>query len=147
MNSLPRSQTISVENPFKGILTVVGFAMHATYHMTLQATPSQLVFGRDTILPIRFEADWAYIRERKQCLIRLNNERKNRRRRTYNYQPNQQVMVRQEPNRKHGEPLFKGPYTITQVYDNGTVKLARNTRSGGVVHTTWNIRNIHPYTV
>mmetsp|Transcript_17305 Transcript_17305/g.47261 ORF Transcript_17305/g.47261 Transcript_17305/m.47261 type:complete len:109 (-) Transcript_17305:3-329(-) len=34
------------DDPWAGILAAVMFATRATYHTTLQATPSQLVFGR-----------------------------------------------------------------------------------------------------
>ena len=54
------------------------FATRATYHTTLQATPAQLVFGRDAILNTQFEANWKYIKERKQKLIEQNNECKNK---------------------------------------------------------------------
>ena len=55
-----------------------------------------------------------------------------------------QKMIHQDPNRKHGSALYKGPYTVTRVYDNGTVKLSRATANGGAVSQTWNIRKIYP---
>jgi hypothetical protein len=47
------------------------FAVRATYHTTMQATPTQLVFGRDSILNTKFEANWnwAFIRQQKQNVI------------------------------------------------------------------------------
>jgi hypothetical protein len=33
-------------------------AIRSTYHTTLQATPCQLVFGRDMIYNIAFRANW-----------------------------------------------------------------------------------------
>jgi len=36
-------------DPWSGILSATMFAVRATYHTTLQATPSQLVFGRATL--------------------------------------------------------------------------------------------------
>ena len=51
--------------------------------------------------------------------------------------------MRLDPNRKHGEDFFKGPYTVTAVNDNGTVKLTKAT-TNGAVSQTWNIRNIEP---
>jgi hypothetical protein len=38
------------ENPWAGILAAPMFAIRATYHTTLQATPMELVFGHDSIL-------------------------------------------------------------------------------------------------
>ena len=44
-----------------GILSAAMFALRATYHTTLQATPMQLVFGRDAILNTQFKANWKLI--------------------------------------------------------------------------------------
>ena len=54
------------EHPFEGILSATAFAVRSTYHTTLQATPGQLVFGRDMILNIGHIASWKAIAERKQ---------------------------------------------------------------------------------
>ena len=56
------------EDPWAGMLTAVMFATRATYHTTLKATPMQLVFGRDTVLNTKFEADWQLIKQNKQKL-------------------------------------------------------------------------------
>jgi hypothetical protein len=52
-------------------------------------------------------------------------------------------MVRLDPNRKLAGARFDGPYTVTQVYDNGTVQLSKAT-NGGAVLQIWNIHNIVP---
>ena len=54
------------EDPWAGILAATMFAARATVHTTLQATPAQLVFGQDAILNTQFDADWTYIKQRKQ---------------------------------------------------------------------------------
>ncbi len=38
------------DDPCKGILAATAFAIRATYHTTLQKSPGQLVFGRDTVV-------------------------------------------------------------------------------------------------
>jgi hypothetical protein len=38
-------------------------AIRSTYHTTLQATPCQLVFGRDMIHNIAFRANWDQIQK------------------------------------------------------------------------------------
>ena len=53
-------------NPWSGILAVTMFAVRATYHTTLQASPMKLVFVRDSILNINYVANWKHIRQRKQ---------------------------------------------------------------------------------
>ena len=62
-----------VDNPFQGVLAAVSFALRATVHTTLQATPSQLVFGRDHILNIKFQANCKNILNQKQKRINKNN--------------------------------------------------------------------------
>jgi len=53
-----------------GILGAAIFALRATYHTTLQATPCQLIFGRDAMLNVKFEeANWQLIKQRKQNRI------------------------------------------------------------------------------
>ena len=128
---------------FQGVLSSIRRAVNSTVHTTLRATPTQLVFGRDALLNVSFQADWELIRQRKQRMINLNNARENSKRVVYNYTVGQQVDVRLDPNRKHGEDHFKGPYTVSQINDNGTVKLTRAT-TNGAVSQTWNIRNIEP---
>jgi hypothetical protein len=127
-----------------GVLSAVRQAMRAVVHTTTRATPTQLVFGRDALLNVSFEANWQCIRDRKQKLITKNNARENATRLVHNYTVGDRAMVRQDPNRKHGTDQFRGPYTVTQVYDNGTVKLSRATPAGGAVYETWNIRNVDP---
>ena len=129
---------------WRGILSAVRQAMRSTVHTTTRATPTQLVFNRDALLNISFEADWQYIRERKQKLIVQNNKRENTTRISHQYHIGDEVMVHRDPNRKHGTAQYQGPYTVTRVNDNGTVKLSRATPAGGAVFETWNIRNIYP---
>ena len=50
---------IDDDDPWSGILAAVMAAMRSTYSTTTQATPMQLVFGRDAIINTKFIADWA----------------------------------------------------------------------------------------
>ena len=54
------------DDPWSGILSAVIFAMRSTVHATKQAMPTQLVFGRDTIMNLTFDANWHLIEQRKQ---------------------------------------------------------------------------------
>jgi hypothetical protein len=42
-----------LHDPWGGILAAVAFRLRSTYHMTLQATPDQLIFGRDMVLNVQ----------------------------------------------------------------------------------------------
>ena len=141
---IKKKEDLDEDFGWRGILAAVRHAMHATVHTTMRATPSQLVFARDALLNVSFEADWQYIKERKQKLIIQNNKRENATRIPHQYQVGGRVMVRLEPNRKHGTDRNAGPYTVTHIYDNGTVRLSQAANNGGAVSQTWNIRNLTP---
>jgi hypothetical protein len=129
---------------WQGVLAAVRNAMRATVHTTLQATPTQLVFGRDAYLNTAFEADWQYIRDRKMRRIIQNNKAENAKRIDHEFKVGDKVMLCTGAQRKHGDNKYEGPYTLTQINDNGTVKLTK-AAPGGAVTTTWNIRNLTPY--
>ena len=129
---------------WQGILAAIRQAMRSTVHTTTRATPTQLVFGRDAILNVSFEANWQYIKDRKQKLILQNNARENASRLYHTYAVGDKVMVRRQPNRKHGSDRQQGPYTVLRVNENGTLRLSKATPNGGAVIQTWNIRNIDP---
>jgi hypothetical protein len=130
---------------FKGVLAACRKAMNSTVHTTARATPSQLVFGRDAMLNATFQADWQFIKERKQRLIIQNNKRENAKRKPHAHNVGDVVVVKAGKGRKHGSNPYLGPMRITQVYDNGTVKLVKVAdNNGGAVSQTWNIRNIEP---
>ena len=100
----------------------------------------QLVFGRDAILNIQFKANWKLIKERKQQLIKQNNKRENSKRAPHQYQVGDEVLIKQDQNTKFGTDPYKGPYTITDVRNNGTVRLRI-----WITEDTYNIRMITPY--
>jgi hypothetical protein len=54
------------DNPFDYFLQSTAWDIRSTYHTTLQATPCQLVFGRDMMHNIVFRANWDQIQKRKQ---------------------------------------------------------------------------------
>ena len=127
-----------------GVLTNLTRAMNSTIHTTLDATPTQLVFGRDAFLPVSFKASWDYIGLRKRRLIDQNNKQENATRLPHTYHVDDLVLVLDMPNRKYGNDKYQGPFKITQVNENGTVCVRVPTRSGAVI-TTWNVRNVRPY--
>ena len=52
-------------------MNAAAWAIRSTVHTTLDATPGQLVFGQDMLLPIQIKTDWARIRQRKQDIINV----------------------------------------------------------------------------
>ena len=98
------------------------------------------MFGRDAILNTQFQADWNYIRERKQQLIRKNNQNENSKRIPHDYQIGDQVLMDLGDVKTKFDPKFSGPYEVVQVNDGGTVRVRK-----GAVAETVNIRIVHPH--
>ena len=132
-------QHIDDKDPWAGILAATMFAVRATYHTTLQASPMQLVFGRDAILNINHTTDWEHIRQRKQERINENNKRENAKRHPHQYQLGDRILLRRKKKSKH-ELEYEGPYPVTEINDNGTVRYQK-----GIVNDVVNIRRIKPY--
>ena len=73
------------DDPWPSILAATVFAVHSTYHTMLQASPVQLVFGRDMISNTPFIVDWDTIMRRKQQLTDKNIKNKNKTRKLHSY--------------------------------------------------------------
>ena len=109
-------------------------------HTTLGASPAQLVFGRDMLLPIQFKADPAAIHEsRCQEILRSNKHEKNKR------IPHEYHVGDMVSKNKPGvlpKPTTKrdGPYKVLNVYDNGTIQIQRGAITERII-----IRRVQPY--
>jgi hypothetical protein len=127
------------DDPWTGMLAAAMFAVRATHHTTLQASPMQLAFGRDAILNIKHASNWEHTRQRIQTRINENNKRENKSRRAHTYSLGDKILVKARRKSKH-EPEHDGPYEITQVNDDGTVRFQK-----GIVNDVINIRRIKPF--
>ena len=127
------------KDPWSGILAATAYAVRSTYHTTLQATPGQLVYGRDMIFNIKHVANWQAIKERKQKLINKNNERENKKRIKHTYQVDEKVLLIRHDARKYERP-YDGPYRVKKVNTNGTLLIER-----GKILETVNIRRLKPF--
>jgi hypothetical protein len=78
--------------------------------------------------------------KRKQDIINKSNQNKNKSRIPYEYKVGDQVLV-ETPGilRKLSTPR-KGPYPVTNVYNNGTIRIQK-----GIVSERVNIRRITPF--
>jgi hypothetical protein len=134
------NQDLSDDNPFGEFLSSAAWALRSTYHTVLDATPGQLVYGRDMLLPIQFKANWGAIALRRKERIERDHIKENKTRIPYQYTVGQQVLLT-KPGKipKMSLPRL-GPYTIVRVHTNGTVRIQR----GPVEHRV-NIRRLTPY--
>jgi hypothetical protein len=92
------------------------------------------------LLPIKFKANWAEIKARRQDEIRRNNERENKGRKSYDYKVGDQILLTDTRKRSKLAPPREGPYLVERVFANGTILIRR-----GAVSERVNIRRVIPY--
>ena len=134
------NEGIDKNNPWSGILAAVAFAVRATVHTTTQASPSQLIFGRDAMINIRHIANWKFIEDQKRNQILVNNNAENSKQLPHTYKKGDLVLVKAKQTCKYGVESYLGPYVVQTVNNNGTLRI-----NEGTVSDVYNIRNITPY--
>ena len=113
------------------------FATRATVHSTNRPTPMQLIFGQDAILNVKHEADWTYIKERKNKISKKNNYMENKTHKEYKYKIDDLVLIKAPTNIKYGTDAYLGPFKVVKLNENGTIKTKI-----GFIEDNYNFRNI-----
>ena len=60
-------------DPWSELLGSVAWAICSTHHTTLQATPGQLVFGRDMLLNLKFKGPYPIVQVYSNGTVRVQN--------------------------------------------------------------------------
>ena len=128
------------ENSVHTILQAVAWSLRTTHHTQLQASPGQMVFGRDMIINATYLANWRAVNQNKMKRVLYDNARENKRRVDYDYQPGQQVYVINRDIKRKLSPDKSGPFPIVAVHTNGTLTVQRSP----TVTERINIRRAHP---
>jgi hypothetical protein len=81
------------DDPWNEFLQACEFGIRSTFHTTLQASPGQLVFGRDVIHGVRFQANWDRIKNNKQQNISSSNKRENLNRIKHTYNVGDRILL------------------------------------------------------
>ena len=110
----------------------------ATYINYLKP-PQISQFERDMSFDIPYIANWT-IGERRLMLTDRNNVRENKTRRDFDHEVGMKVLIDHESLRKAESPYKKEPWTITQVYTNGTIRVQHGAKSERI-----NIRGVKPF--
>jgi hypothetical protein len=122
----PAGKTRMFQTLLKGQALSYGYqAIRSTYHTTLQATPCQLVCGRDMIHNIAFRENWDQVQKRKQGITNNSNQKENKSLIPYEYKVGDQVLL-ETPGilRKLSTPRT-WPYPVTNVYMNGIIRIQK----------------------
>ena len=106
----------------QGFLKSNVHALRCVVNQTMKTSPGALVFQRDMMMDIPLVADLEAIRGRRQQRIDENLIRMNRGRTDHKYQVGDLVKLKVIDPVKL-EPRFQGPFIITQVFTNGTVRI------------------------
>ena len=122
------------------VITNVGWAIRSTYHTVLGTSPGAAIFGRDMLYDIPFLANWSEIGKRRQNQVDNANIRENSKRLDFDYKRGQKVLVVKGGILRKAEDPNEGPYKITEVFTNGTVRIQR-----GTINERINIRRLRPF--
>ena len=134
------NQILDPIDPWGEMLASVAWAIRASFNTSTQATPAQLVFGRDMIFNLKTLINWKAMSINRQKKVDKANKRQNAKRIDYDYRVGQKVyVIKTDIHRKMTGPKL-GPYLITEIYTNGNVRIQR-----GVVSERINIRRLEPH--
>ena len=91
------------------------------------------------------EANWQLIKQRKQALINIGNQKENRLKQSHLYLTGDNVLLKNAWKIKFNQYTYiqdesKGPYTVTEVRNNGTAHAHK-----GNVTDNYILRNITPF--
>ena len=124
------------------VFQAVSWALRTTVSTVTKTSPGQIIFGRDMIFDFSVRANWEAIEKRRLKIAERNNARENSRRRPHTYHIGSKILLVNDGDKKRkiGDPTFLGPYEITRINKNGTVKINR-----GRYSETINIRRVKPF--
>ena len=106
------------------------------------ATPVQDVFGRDMLFNLVSFIDWQVVTAANQHQVDIDNVRGNAKRVAHEYDICDQVYVEMTRIYHKLEYRKHGPYRITEVFTNGTVRFQRRQ-----VNERLSIRRLNPHFV
>ena len=133
------SETIK-NTMIEDFLVDAAWAIRSTYHTVLKSTPGAAIFGRDVLFDIPFIPDWNKVWQHRQKQVECTNDRKNKCRFPHDYAVGQKNPIIKDGILRKAEDKHEGPYTMTQVYCNGAVRIQRGSTSEQI-----NIRRLTPY--
>jgi hypothetical protein len=111
------------------------WAINTTFHTTLKASPAQLAFSHDMILPTSFTTNWYAINSRKQAQSQSATNAENRKRIPHEFCINDKVLIHRDIGHLYLGKLAKptqGPFKIIDIQQlpiNGTILIQRSPTS------------------
>ena len=134
------NQEFDIRDLWTPTLTSIAYAIRCSHHSTLNATPGQLVFGRDMLLDISYTHDYQATWQRKQRQIINDNIRENSKRIKHDYKVGDRAYIIKDGNYRKLTGPHEGPFNIIQVHANGTVTIQK-----GITQERLNICRLTPH--
>jgi hypothetical protein len=100
------NKELDTTDPWGPFPSAEAWAIRSTVHTTLDATPGQLVFGQDMLLPIQLKMDWARIQQCKQDIINVNNRKENSKRIEHKYCVGKKSYWKNQTNLQTVRPMY-----------------------------------------
>ena len=91
----------------------------------MQASPRQLVFGRDMVLPIKYITDWERLCQVQQKHINRDNTCENRNYIEHTYKAGDKVLVDKSWMMPKLDAPRIGPYLVKKIWSNGTITVEK----------------------
>ena len=119
-----------------------GWVICTTYHTLLGSSPGAAIFSRDMLFGIPYLADWSEIGRKRQAQVDKFNSIENQNWINFDYRIRQNFFLIKDGIYRKAEDNNLGPYTITDVFVNGTVRIQRQR---GTINERLNIRILRSY--
>jgi hypothetical protein len=129
------AQDLDTASAQQELLMPVMWAINTTFHTTLKASPAQLAFSRNMILPTSFAANWYTINNHKQTQLQSTTNAKNCKRILHEFRINNKVLIRRDIGNPYLGKLAKPtqvPFKIIDVQQlpiNGTILIQQSPTS------------------
>ncbi len=139
-SGLDMSETVT-PNDIENFIMNADWAICSTYHTVLKSSPGAAIFGQDMMFDLPYLADWTAIGQQRQLLVDKANVHENKCQTDFDYHVGQKCFLEQDSGKLHkGQVKYVGPYIITLVHTNGTIRIQCRSISEHV-----NIRRVTPY--
>ena len=126
------------------IVQACAFAIRTTVPLNSPYAPAQMTFGMDMIFRQKVIVDWDKIKQLRQKQTEHNKKRENNKQIPHDYKVGDKILlvtpISERRRQAKLSPPTEGPYEITKLYKNGTVKILRKHFEEIV-----SIRRIRPY--
>ena len=127
-------------DPWDETLASIAWVIRASYHSTIMVTAGKAIFDIDMLSNLASVVDWQVATAAKQCQVDIDNVPKNAKLFTHEYDIGDRVHVEITDIHCKFDYKQQGPYRITEVFTNGTVRVQCRQ-----VNERMNIRRLKPH--